>query len=45
MKKYEEPKVEIIELGSSDVIMTSMPGEDDLTLPDGSIELSGISLK
>jgi hypothetical protein len=45
MKKYLKPELEIIKIESGDVIMTSMPQDDDADfLSDGSIELPGISL-
>ncbi len=45
MKKYETLEMEIINLISHDVIMTSVPEDEDSLLPDGSIELPGISLQ
>ena len=45
MKRYDALEMEIISLISHDVIMTSIPEDEDVLLPDGSIELPGISLK
>ena len=44
MKKYDTLELEIINLISHDVIMTSLPVDEEFLLPDGSIELPGISL-
>ena len=44
MKKYDTLELEIINLISHDVIMTSIPEDEEILLPDGSIELPGISL-